>query len=78
VIGDNFVLEVHGIGSTLIHCKVIENMLYVSQLKLNLLFIIQVTRKGYSFEFTSNSWSIKKGLATLVNESIKNNLYIVD
>jgi len=78
VIGDNFVLEVHGTGSTLIHGKLIENVLYVPQLKMNLLSIIQVARKGYSFEFTSNSWSINKGLANLVKGSIKKDLYIVD
>ena len=78
VIEDNSMLEVHGIGSILIHGKVIENMLYVPKLRMNLLSVIQVARKGYSFEFNSNSWSIKKGLPTLVKGAIKNDLYIVD
>ena len=55
VIGDNSILEVQGIGSVLIHGKVLENVLYVPKLRINFLFMIQVTRKGYSFEFDSHS-----------------------
>jgi len=45
--------------------EALKNMLYVPKLNMNLLFLIQVTRKGYSFKFNSHSWCIKKGLATL-------------
>ena len=62
----------------LIHEKIFENVLYVSKLRMNLLFVIQVARKGYSFEFDSHSWCIRKGLATLVKRSVKDDLYIVD
>jgi len=69
VIGDSSVLEVQGIGSVLIQGKVLENVLYVPKLTMNLLSVIQVARKGYSFEFNSHSWCMKKGLATLVKGS---------
>jgi len=62
----------------LIHEKVIEHVLYVPKLRMNFLFMIQVARKGYSFEFDSHSWCIKKRLTTLVKGSVKDNLYIVD
>jgi len=78
VIGDNFMLEVHGIESSLIHNKVIENVFYVPKLRMSILSFIKVARKGYSSEFTFNSWSTKKGLATLLKGSITNGLYIVD
>jgi len=78
VLGDNSILEVQGIGSVLIHEKVLENVLYVPKLRMNLLLVIQVARKGYSFEFDSHSWCIKKGLTTLVKGSVKDDLYIVD
>ena len=78
VIGDNSTLEVQGIGSVIIHRKVLDDMFYVPKLRMNLLSVIQVARKGYSFEFESQSWCIKKGLATLVKGSMKDNLYIVD
>ena len=78
VIGDNSILEVQGIGSVLIHGKVLENVIYVPKLRMNLLSVIQIVRKGYSFEFDSHSWCIKKGLATLVKGSVKDDLYIVD
>ena len=55
MIGDNSVLEVQGIGSVLIHRKVLENVLYVSKLRMNVLSVIQVARKRYSFEFNSHS-----------------------
>ena len=42
VIGDNSILEVQGIGSVLIHRKVIKNVLYVPKLRMNLLSMIQV------------------------------------
>ena len=66
VIGDNSILEVQGIRSVLIHKKVLENALYVPKLNMNLLFVIQVARNGYSFKFNSNSWYINKVLPTLV------------
>ena len=78
MIGDNSILEVQGIGSVLIHGKVLENVLYVPKLRMNLLSMIQVARKGYSFEFNSHSWCIKKGLTTLVKGSMKDDLYIMD
>jgi len=78
VIGDNSTLEVQGIGSVRIHGKVLNDVLYVPKLWMNLLSIIQVDRKGFSFEFNSSSWCIKKGLATLVKGSVKDNIYIVD
>ena len=78
VIGDNSTLEVQGIGSVIIHGKVLNDVLYVPKLWMNLLSVIQVARKGYSFEFDSQSWCIKKGLATLVKGFVKDNIYIVD
>jgi len=78
VIGDNSTLEVQGIGSVRIHEKVLDDVLYVPKLRMNLLSVIQVARKGYWFEFDSQSWCIKKGLATLVKGFVKDNLYIVD
>jgi len=78
VIGDNSTLEVQGIGSVRIHGKVLNDVLYVPKLQMNLLSVIQVARKGYSFEFDSSSWCIKKGLTTLVKGSVKDNIYIVD
>ena len=78
MIGDNSTLEVQGIGSVRIHGKVLNDMLFVTKLRMNLLSVIQVARKGYSFEFNSQSWCIKKGLATLVKESVRDNLYIMD
>ena len=51
VIGENSILKVQGIGSVLIHETVLENVLYVLKLRMNLLSVIQVARKGYSFEF---------------------------
>jgi len=55
VIGDNSTLEVQGIRSVMIHRKVIDNVLYVPKLRMNLLSVIQVARKRYSFEFDSQS-----------------------
>jgi len=78
VIGDNSTLEVQGIGSVRIHGKVLDDVLYVPKLRMNLLSVIQVARKGFSFEFDSQTWFIKKGLATLVKGSVKDNLYIMD
>jgi len=78
VIGDNSTLEFQGIGSVRIHGKVLDDVLYVLKLRMNLLSVIQVARKGYSFEFNSQSWCIKKGLATLVKGYVKDNLYIMD
>lgn len=78
VIGDNSILEVQRIRSVLIHEKVLKNMLYVLKLRMNLLFMIQVAKKRYSFYFNSHSWCIKKGLTTLVKRSVKDDLYIVD
>ena len=54
VIGDNSIIEVQGIRSVLLHGKFIENVLYVPKLNMNLIFVIQVARKGYSFELTSH------------------------
>ena len=71
-------LEVEGIGSVLLHGKVIENVLFVPKLGMNLLSVIQFVRKGYTFEFISNSWSLRKGFVTLIKGSVKNDLYIVD
>jgi len=78
VLGDNSILEVQGIGSVLIHMKVLDNVLYVFNLRINLLSMIQVAKKGYSFNFDSQSWCIKKGLATIVKGSVKDDLYIMD
>jgi len=78
VIGDNYILEVQEIGSVLIHSKVFENVLYVSKLRMNLLSMIQVARKGYSFDLNSQSWCIKKGISMLVKRSVKDHLYIMD
>ena len=78
VIGDNSVLDVQGIGSVKIHGKVLDNVFYVPKLRMNLIFIIQITRKGYSFEFTSHSWCVKKGLATLLKGLVKDDIYIMD
>lgn len=55
MIGNNSILEVQGIESVLFHRKVLENMLYIPKLGMDLLFAIQVTRKGYSFKFNSHS-----------------------
>jgi len=49
VIGDNSTLEVQGIGSAMIHGKVLDNVLYVPKLRMKLLSRIQ----GYYFEFKS-------------------------
>ena len=54
VIGDNSIFEVQGIESVLIHGKVLENVLYVLKLRMNLISMIQVAKKGYSFEFDSH------------------------
>ena len=78
VIGDNSILDVQGIGSVMIHRKVLDNVFYVPKLRMNLIFVIQITRKRYSFEFTSHSWCVKKGLATLMKGSVKDDLYIMD
>jgi len=78
VIGDSSVLEVQGIGSVLLQGKVLENVLYVPKFTMNLLFVIQVARKGYSFEFDSHFWCMKKGLTTLVKGLVKDDLYNVD
>ena len=78
VIGDNSILEVQRIERMLIHEKVFKNVLYVSKLRINLLFVIQVARKEYSFEFDSYSWCIKKGLATLIKGLVKDDLYTMD
>ena len=78
MIGDNSFLEVQGIRSVLIHEKVLENVLYVPKLRMNLLFVIQVARKGYFFEFDSHFWCIKNRLATLIKGFVKDDLYIVD
>lgn len=53
-------------------------MLYVPKLTMNLIFVIQVARKGYSFEFNSHSWCMKKVLYTLVKGSVRDDIYIVD
>lgn len=66
MISDNSILEVQGIKSVLIHDKAFDNVLSIPKLRMKLVFIIQVARKGYSFGFNSHSWCIKKGLATLV------------
>ena len=55
VIGDNSILEVQGIGSVLIQRMILENILDVPKLTMNLLSVIQVARKRYSFEFNSHS-----------------------
>ena len=78
VIGDNSVLDVQGIGSVMIHGKVPDNVFYVPKLRMNLISIIQITRKGYSFEFTSHSWCVMKGLATVLKGLVKDDLYIMD
>jgi len=78
VIGDSSFLKVQGIGNVLLQGKVLENVIYVPKLTMNLLFIIQIARKGYSFEFNSQSWCMKKGLATLVKGLVKYDLYIMD
>jgi len=75
---DNSILEVQGIWSVMIHEKVIKNVLYVTKLSMNMLSIIQVARKGYSFKFKLDSWCIKKGLTTLVKGLVKYDLYIMD
>ena len=78
VIGDNSILDVQRIRSVMIHGKVLDNVLYVPKLRMNRIFIIHIARKGYSFEFTSHSWCVKKGLATLLKGSVKDDLYIMD
>jgi len=55
VIDDNYVLEVQGIGSVLIKENILENVLYMPKLTMNLLSVIWVASKGYSFEFNSHS-----------------------
>jgi len=55
VIRDNSMLEVQGIGIVLMHGKVIEGVLFVPKLGINLLSVIQIARKGYTFEFNLNS-----------------------
>ena len=45
VIDDNSTLNVQGIGSVLIHKKVLENVLYIFKLRMNFLSMIQITRK---------------------------------
>ena len=55
VIEDNSIFEFQRIGSMLIHGKVLENVLYILKLMMNLLSVIQVAKKGYSFEFDSHS-----------------------
>ena len=55
VIGDNSILDVQEIGSVKIHGNVLDNVFYVPKLRMNLISVIQITRKGYSFEFTSHS-----------------------
>jgi len=62
----------------MIHGKVLDNVLYVLKLRMNLISVIQVVRKGYSFEFNSQSWCIKKGITTLVKGLVKDDLYIMD
>jgi len=49
VIGDNLMLEVQGIGSVFMHRKVVEDVLFVPKLGMNILFIIQIAWKGYTF-----------------------------
>ena len=78
MIGDNSTLEVQGIGSVRIHVKVLDGVFYILKLRMNLLSVIQVARKRYSFEFDSQSWCIKKGLATLVKGYVKDNFYIMN
>lgn len=78
VIGDNSILKVQGIENVLLQGKILENVLYAPKLTMNLLLVIQVARKGYSFKFNSHSWCMKKGLATVVKGSMKDDLYIVN
>jgi len=42
VIGNNSMIEVQGIGSVLLHEKVIEDVLFFPKLGMNLLSIIQI------------------------------------
>jgi len=71
-------LEVQGIRSILMHGKMIKNVSFVLNLGMNILLVIQIVRKGYTFEFNLNSWSIRKGFSTLIKGSVKNELYILD
>ena len=62
MISDNSILEFQRIESVLIHIKVLENVLYVLKLKMNLLSMIQVARKGYSLNLIHTLGSLRRDL----------------
>ena len=44
VIGNNSKLTIHGIGNIAINGRTVENVLYVPELRRNLLSVIQITK----------------------------------
>jgi len=49
VIGNNSTFEFQEIGSVMIHKKVLDDVLYIPKHRMNLLSVIQVTRKRILF-----------------------------
>jgi len=60
VIGDNSTLEVQRIRSVIIHEKVLDGVLYIPKLMMNLLSVIQVTRKGTLLTLTLYHGALRK------------------
>jgi hypothetical protein len=53
--GQDTPVAVSGEGSVELHNRIFENVLHVPKFSMNLLLVFQITQKGKTVEFTSNS-----------------------